>query len=337
MRLLPQALRGTLQIRINGVKWEERSSFEESSHADKVYVVRINELGKTTVILGDGVSGRRPPEGLDNIKARYRVGIGTAGNLDANKFTILPKRPLGIKNVTNPLKADGGSDPESLDDARRNAPRTVLTMDRIVSLSDFQNFAQGFAGIGKATSYIISIGGSETVLIAIASSIGDKVSDFSEVYVNLVTAIESHKDPSSRFVVRSFKPRQFRVKAKILVSEDREIKDIMKIVKAGLQDAFSFKMRDFGQEVTLSEVVSIIQKIEGVQAVKIDILERVDISYLENISRLSLFRADMNNTGNQVNATIPAEPERDENGTPVPTLLLIDPNGIELEEMSRII
>ena len=337
MRLLPQALASTLQIRINGVKWEERSSFEESSHADKVYVVRINELGKTTVILGDGVSGRRPPEGLDNIKARYRVGIGTAGNLDANKFTILPKRPLGIKNVTNPLKADGGSDPESLDDARRNAPRTVLTMDRIVSLSDFQNFAQGFAGIGKATSYIISIGGSETVLIAIASSIGDKVSDFSEVYVNLVTAIESHKDPSSRFVVRSFKPRQFRVKAKILVSEDREIKDIMKIVKAGLQDAFSFKMRDFGQEVTLSEVVSIIQKIEGVQAVKIDILERVDISYLENISRLSLFRADMNNTGNQLNATIPAEPERDENGIPVPTLLLIDPNGIELEEMSRII
>jgi len=332
----PTGISSTLQIRINGVKWEARSSFEESSHIDKGYVVRINDLGKTTVIFGDGVSGRRPPVGLENIRARYRVGIGTVGNLDANKLTILPKRPLGIKSVTNPLKADGGSDPESLDDARRNAPRTVLTMDRIVSVSDFQNFAQGFAGIGKATSYIISIGGSDTVLIAIASSTGDKVNDFSEVYINLVTAIESHKDPSTRFIVRSFKPRQFRVKAKILVSEDREIKDIMKIVKARLQDAFSFKMREFGQEVTLSEVVSIIQKAEGVEAVKIDVFERVDINYLENISRLSLFRVDMSKTGNQVEATIPAEPEHDENGIPVPTLLLIDPNGIELEEMSRI-
>lgn len=332
----PTGTASTLQIRINGVKWEERSSFEESLHLDKGYVVRINDLGKTTVIFGDGVSGRRPPVGLENIKAHYRVGIGTIGNLDANKLTILPKRPLGIKSVTNPLKADGGSDPESLDDARRNAPRTVLTMDRIVSVSDFQNFAQGFAGIGKATSYIISMGGSDTVLIAIASSTGDKVNDFSEVNTNLVTAIESHKDPSTRFIVRSFKPRQFRVKAKILVSEDIEIKDIMKIVKARLQDAFSFKMRDFGQEVTLSEVVSIIQKVEGVEAVKIDALQKVDINYLENISRLSLFRVDMSKTGNQVKATIPAEPEHDENGIPVPTLLLIDPNGIELEEMSRI-
>jgi hypothetical protein len=83
--------------------------------------------------------------------------------------------------------------------------------------------------------------------------------------------------------------------------------------------------------------VSNIQKVEGVEAVKIDVLERVDVNYLENISRLSLFRAGMSNTGYPVKTTtIPAEPEHDENGIPVPTLLLIDPNGIELEEMSRI-
>ena len=34
--------------------------------------------------------------------------------------------------------------------ARRNAPLTVLTLDRIVSLRDYEDFARAFGGIAKA-------------------------------------------------------------------------------------------------------------------------------------------------------------------------------------------
>ena len=101
-------------------------------------------------------------------------------------------RPLGVRIVTNPLKSSGAEDPESRDDARRNAPRTVLIMDRIVSLEDYKNFAQGFAGVGKATSYTVRIGGAEFVLVAVSAE-GGKELDV-DLRKTLVEAIESYKD-----------------------------------------------------------------------------------------------------------------------------------------------
>ena len=70
--------------------------------------------------------------------------------VQAGQLSLLMKRPLGVLAVTNPQDAQGGEDRESLDNGRANAPLTILTLDRIVSLEDYQNFAQAFAGIAKA-------------------------------------------------------------------------------------------------------------------------------------------------------------------------------------------
>ena len=40
--------------------------------------------------------------------------------------------------------------PEASDDARRNAPLAVMSLDRLVSVQDYADFARTFAGIGKA-------------------------------------------------------------------------------------------------------------------------------------------------------------------------------------------
>ena len=62
----------------------------------------------------------------------------------------LLSRPLGLKEVVNPEAAEGAEDAESRDDARKNAPLTVLTLDRAVSLQDYEDFSRTFAGIAKA-------------------------------------------------------------------------------------------------------------------------------------------------------------------------------------------
>ena len=71
-------------------------------------------------------------------------------------------RPLGVKSVTNPIAAAGAQDPQARDDARVNAPLTVRTLDRIVSLSDYEDFARAFAGIGKAMAVWVWIEGRRT-------------------------------------------------------------------------------------------------------------------------------------------------------------------------------
>ena len=63
---------------------------------------------------------------------------------------MLLTRPLGVKGAINPMDAEGAADREALDDARQNAPLTVLTLDRAVSLKDYEDFARAFSGIAKA-------------------------------------------------------------------------------------------------------------------------------------------------------------------------------------------
>jgi hypothetical protein len=52
--------------------------------------------------------------------------------------------------VVNPEPAEGGEDPEPIERLRQQAPLTVRTLDRAVSLRDYRDFAQAFPGIAKA-------------------------------------------------------------------------------------------------------------------------------------------------------------------------------------------
>ena len=106
--------------------------------------------GAAAIQFGDGVEGATLPTGQSNIQANYRVGLGSAGNVAAGTITTLVDRPLGVSGVTNPLPATGGQDAQSVDDIRTNAPLSVLTLGRAVSIADYQNFAASFAGIAKA-------------------------------------------------------------------------------------------------------------------------------------------------------------------------------------------
>ncbi len=316
----PSGAKNTLEIRIDKVKWWETTSFENLSESDMAYITRISNDAKTSVILGDGVNGRLPPSGTENIMATYRVGIGTVGLLDADKLTLLMKRPLGVKSVTNPIATTGAADPEELGDARKNAPRTALTLDRIVSLKDFADFAKGFAGVGKATSYEIEFGVGRAVLVAIASSEGSTVDDSDELYTTLHEAIEKYKDPAATFLLRSYNKMAFNVGAKIVVSVEMEFADVKQDVQDALKADFSFDNRDFGQAVTLSEVISVIQRVKGVEAVDIE----------------SLYEHDPDSTSDP-----PEEPESIirakgvmQDGAVIPSLLMINEEGITVEEMS---
>jgi predicted phage baseplate assembly protein len=115
-----------------------------------VYVTRTHETGQTTIQFGDGVLGARLPTGQDNIRATYRKGLGLAGMVNAEQLSLLLTRPLGVRTVTNPHAASGAADPESMQEIRRNTPLAVLTLERVVSLQDYEDFARTFAGIAKA-------------------------------------------------------------------------------------------------------------------------------------------------------------------------------------------
>jgi predicted phage baseplate assembly protein len=310
--------KSTLDVRVNGVQWQEASSLFELNDRSESYVARSDGAGNTTVIFGDGKKGARLPTGQENVTSTYRSGIGLAGMVGADKLTLLPTRPLGIREVTNPLPATGAAEPEAPKDASVNAPLTVLTLDRIVSLKDFENFARAFAGIGKARAVAFWSGERRLVHVTVAAASGDEVIPTSDLYQSLVRGIEAACDPGQRAEVASYERRTFNLSASILVDARYIVEDVKARVRSELLQAFGFRDREFGQPVTAAEVLKVMHAVEGVEAVDLDHL-RLDVS-----------RPDIDESG-QPPAILPARVaskvgERTE-------LLLLEPEGINLGDM----
>ncbi|MBD2355994.1 putative baseplate assembly protein [Tolypothrix sp. FACHB-123] len=311
----PTGNKSTLEVYVDGVRWEEVRFLFGLSNLDQNYITRIDDDGTTKVIFGDGESGARLPTGIENILAIYRSGIGLGGNLKQNQLTQLKTRPLGIQSVTNPIPATGAAPRESMEEARISAPLTVRTLDRIVSLQDFEDFARAFAGIGKAQVEVVSIGTTQILHITVGAIGGAAVSPDSSLYNNLVQAIDAARDPVQVLVqVNTYKPIFFNIEGKILIDPRRQPEPVLAAVRQAIKDTFAFENRQFGQPVTSAEAIAAMQSVPGVIAVDLDGL------YLRGFSKtvedsLIAQKAQWNPDKNQIS---PAE------------MLLLNPNSITL-------
>lgn len=260
----------TLEVRVNEVLWRPVESFFGEDAGSESYIVRHDDDGGTLIQTGDGARGARLPTGSENIRARFRTGLGLAGAVGADRLTLLRTRPLGVRQVTNPLPASGAADPESLTDARSNAPRTVLTLDRVVSRQDFEDFARSFAGIAKARADVLWLGQRRQIQLTLAAAQGHTVAADSELAGNLRRALEGVKDPAQAVDLAGYEPLTFDVTARVAVDDRYLQDDVFAAIRQGLARAFDFAHRAFGQPVTASEIVAQIQGIEGVVAVDLD-------------------------------------------------------------------
>lgn len=315
----PSGVKSELEVRVNGILWQKVSSLYFSSQSDQHYTIQIEDNGETIVSFGDGQRGARLLSGQENVEAKYRQGLGLEGNVSAGSLTQLNDRPPGIEEVINPLPASGAADPETANTARVKAPPTVRTLDRIVSLKDFEDFAQGFTGIGKAQAMVLRNQRTQIVHITVAAVNGGAVEKSSSLYENLVKAIDGARDPFQVVVqVDSYEKLSFNLEARILINQKYQEAIVIGKIRQSLTDQFAFEQRQFGQAVTASEAIAIIQKVEGVVAVDLDSLYPLG-------------------TAKRLEQILSAEPARwDETQTTIlpAQLLLLNPNGITLTPVS---
>lgn len=273
----PSGGQSTLEVFVNNIRWNEVPTLFGHSPRERIYVTHTDDDKKTTVKFGDGKMGARLPMGRENVKATYRKGIGLEGLVDAGQLSLLMTRPLGVKGVTNPQPASGAQDPQSLSDARTNSPLTVLTLDRIVSLLDFEDFARSFSGIAKALATWTWNIHARGVFVTVAGIDGAEVADDSVLRNKLFSAMQKAGDAQVPVKIKSYRGVTFKIVADVKVDENYIEKDVLAAVEAALRSSFSFAARAFGQPVTLSEVISVMQNVPGIVAVDINKLYRSDM------------------------------------------------------------
>ena len=266
----PSGVDSTLKVYVNEVQWKETDAFPGLSPTDRNFITKTDDDSKTTVVFGNGSEGARLPTGIENIKAEYRNGIGKGGNVRAGQISLLSTRPLGVKEVINPLRASGGADKESRDQARKNAPLAVKALDRLVSVQDYEDFARIYAGIGKARAVELSDGRRQVVHITIAGADDIPIDLNSDLYKNLNQALRDSGDPYQAIQLEIRELMLIVISARIRILPEYQWEPVVTQVRTALLDAFGFERRELGQDVLLSEVMSAMQAVRGVGYVDVD-------------------------------------------------------------------
>jgi predicted phage baseplate assembly protein len=281
----------TLEVRVNDVPWTEVTALGNAGPLDRCYVTQTDDADKTTVIFGDGVNGMRLPTGRENVKAIYRTGLGSAGNVPTGAINQLASRPLGVKAVVSPLAATGGVDRDERDQGKANVSLLAATMDRLVGVQDYADFARTFGGIGKATAALLACGGRPLLHVTVAPAApGDSNADQID---NLHQALLDAGDPHLPIRIEGCELVLLIIAARVGVSVDRQWAEVEPDIRSALLDLFGYDRRELGQDIALSEVIATIQLVAGVAYVDVTTFDSIRRSDTEFESSLKAKLADI--------------------------------------------
>lgn len=121
------------------IQWAEVEDFSNSDSHSRHYI--LDRL-TGSVRFGDGINGRIPPAGANNIRMHeYHTGGGQRGNRPAATVTQLHTTIPYVESVSNPVAAAGGQDQEGFDSLNRGAATLLRHRDRAVSRDDYADLA----------------------------------------------------------------------------------------------------------------------------------------------------------------------------------------------------
>jgi hypothetical protein len=315
----PNGAQSTLAVRVNEVLWHETARLAAAGPADRIYVTSTDDEEKTSVTFGDGTHGSRLPTGRENVRAEYRTGIGKPGNAKAGQISLLNTRPLGVKGVVNPLRASGGADRDSRDQARANLAIALRALGRLVSVQDYADFARAFAGIGKASATRLSDGRRQLVHVTIAGVDDIPIDPSSDLYRNLLEALEDLGDAHQPVRLASRDLELLVISAGIRVAPDYRWDAVEPRLRTALLDSFGFQSRELGQDALPSEVLAAIQRVAGVEYADLDTFGAVSAA---NLATLQPSLAGLAGTVQRVPAAL-AQPDKTVPGAILPAQLAV--------------
>jgi predicted phage baseplate assembly protein len=269
------------------------------------FVVEIDTDGAAYLRFGDDLLGKRPEAGTQ-FTGTYRVGNGVEGNVGAESLAHIVTGLTAISLVRNPLPAQGGVEPETIEDVRQRAPAAFRTQERAVTEADYAEVTQRDKRVQRAAATFRWTGSWHTVFLTVDRLGGLLVDD--PFKISIRDFIERYRMAgydlevdAPRFVSLQIdmhvcvKPDYFRsdVKAALLETFSNQI------LTDGRRGVFHPDNFTFGQTVYLSPLITAAQAVDGVESVQVTVFQREgqdDVKPLQTgflpMGRLEIARCD---------------------------------------------
>lgn len=255
----PRGYAPAIEVRVGDRLYAERSTIFELGSEDRAYTVKPVRDGKSEVQFAG-----RLPTGTHNVTAQYRTGGGIVGNLAAGRLTTAMAPVLGVSKVVNPVAAEGASDAETIDDMRTAAPQSIRTLDRVVSIADFEAFTRSYRGIGKALATELHSGMRSVVCLTIATT--DLTVPGTDTSEALRDALALVCVPGRSIRIEGFTDIVAQLAVALAIDPAFRRGDVEAAARTALGIAFGRAARNFGEALHRSAVLAAVHKIDGVVA-----------------------------------------------------------------------
>jgi len=261
-------------------RWNRVDVVERSGPEDEVYeVVRLENGIK--IKFGDDIAGKAPLSG-ETIRTTYRVGGGIRGRIGSNRINesrpINPEPPASAAvevtfRNTNP--SSGGEDRETLNNAKKRAPRESATLNAAVSGSDYAEMASGFshpvygAVLKSVAAVRTSLNANIVEVYVLAEGAEGPVKPSAGLKQGLVSYLEEINVITDEVRVMDGEIKRIDINANIVMSRNSDASVVKNNVEDAIDNFFDVANFELGEELYLSDVYNVIQQVDGVKFVTI--------------------------------------------------------------------
>jgi predicted phage baseplate assembly protein len=141
-----------LLVYVDDILWKRVPSLFAHGPKEMIYIVREDADGTSWIQFGDGDTGARLPSGVNNVVVQWRTGVNAFGALQDGTTPQAGAKLDRLDKVRLPGIIAGGAAPETGGHARETAPGRIQSLDRLVSLRDYETETMAIAGIERAAA-----------------------------------------------------------------------------------------------------------------------------------------------------------------------------------------
>ncbi len=269
--------------------WSPQNDLLSSAQFALEFVVEIDNDGTPYIRFGDDELGMKPSdstkENPNGFFAIYRVGNGKQGNVGRETITRIANSESfnaeGVTLIRNPMEAQGGIDPEDMENVRQFAPQAFRTQERAVTQEDYVQVLKQYPGIQSAYADIRWTGSWHTAFIAIDRVGGQPVDDVFKQ--EIMQYFEKYR--LAGYDVEIIDPNYvpLLIHVNVCIAQNYYWGD----VEMALLDIFSNRILldgttgffypdnfSFGQTVYLSKIIEAALRVPGVNSITVDTFQR---------------------------------------------------------------
>lgn len=266
----------------SSVKWLRIDALEKAGANDEVYSVSFTDDG-ANINFGDNVNGKAPLSG-QIISVTYRVGGGIRGRISSNMInttlSVQPDPPSSAPVEVlfrNLDPSSGGEDMESIEIAKRVAPKEAATLYSATTGEDYAVLAKNFRSpiYGSVLKAVAAVRTSlnanlvELYVLAEGSSDDPVVTPSTGLKTGVKAYFDDIKVLTDEIRVYDGVIKPVDVDVVVVIDRNSDPNVVRSSVLNTINGFFDVNKRDMGESFYRSKLIAALNDIDGVQWVNL--------------------------------------------------------------------